>query len=399
LRGQFRANGDNPLVRELRPITVAKANTVDGLVNSSPFLDYLAEITTPGTFQLVDVGCSGGIDRRWRRMGRRLQALGIDPDIDEIARLQAREKNPAVTYLNAFAGIGANHPFALKRRGKLAFARDPNPRMSTVRFVEKMRKQSVTGKEKRSSNLWQGAKLADPAASVVVPEYLKSAGIASVDFLKIDVDGKDFEILNSFDRTLDDLKIMGVGIEVRVWGSDEETDGTFHNVDRFMKAHGFELFNLSLRRYSTTALPSRFVARAPGATELGRVHHGDAMYARDLGSGLYDELAKSFSTDKLLNLAAVFAIFDLPDCAAEVATKFRAQLAMLGDVDRMLDRLTAQLERSRDASYRRHMERFENEPQEFLGTKNPLVLAAHAWKRGYAKWRGRRELLRIERKG
>jgi len=397
--GKFRANGDNPLVTELRPITVEKANTVDGLVNSSPFLDYLAEITTPRTFQLVDVGCSGGIDRRWRRMGRRLQALGIDPDIDEIARLQAEEKNPAVTYLNAFAGIGANHPFALKRRGQLEFARDPNPRMSTVLFVEKIRKQSVTGKEKRSSNLWQSAQLVDPAASVVVPEYLKSAGIASVDFLKIDVDGKDFEILNSFDRTLDDLKIMGVGIEVRVWGSDEETDGTFHNVDRFMKAHGFELFNLSLRRYSTAALPSRFVARAPGATELGRVHHGDAMYARDLGSGLYDEFAKSLSADKLLNLAAVFAIFDLPDCAAEVATKFRAQLALLADVDRMLDRLTAQLERSRDASYRRHMERFENEPQEFLGTKNPLVLAARAWKRGYTKWRGRRELLRMAWKG
>lgn len=372
---------------------------MDGLVNSSPFLDYLAEITTPRTFQLVDVGCSGGIDRRWRRMGRRLQALGIDPEIDEIARLQAEEKNPAVTYLNAFARIGANHPFALKRKGKLEFARDPNPRMSTVLFVEKMRKQSVTGKEKRSANLWQSAKLADPAASVVVPEYLKSAGIASVDFLKIDVDGKDFEILNSFDRALDDLKIMGVGIEVRVWGSDEETDGTFHNVDRFMKARGFELFNLSLRRYSTAALPSHFVARAPGATELGRVHHGDAMYARDLGSGLYDEFVKSLSADKLLNLAAVFAIFDLPDCAAEVATKFRVQLAMLGDVDRMLDRLTAQLDRSRDASYRRHMERFENEPQEFLGTKNPLVLAARAWKRGYTKWRGRRELLRMERNG
>jgi len=373
---------------------------VDGLVNSSPFLDYLAAISKQGEFQLVDVGCSGGVDRRWRRLGRRLRALGIDPDVDEIARLKAAEKNPAIAYLNAFAEIGPEHPFALKRRGKPEFARDPNPRMSTVQLIEKMqrRNQNVTGKEKRSSNLWHSSKLA--ADRVVVPEYLKSSAIPSVDFLKIDVDGKDFEILHSFDHALDDLKIMGVGIEVRVWGSEDETDGTFHNVDRFMKAHGFELFNLSLRRYSTSVLPSRFVTRAPGATELGRVHHGDAMYARDLGSGLYSQFAKSLSADKLLNLAAIFAIFDLPDCAAEIVTNFRRELAGLGDIDRMLDRLTAQMEKSSSgtASYRRHIDRFENEPQIFSGTRNPLVLATRAIKRGYNKWRGRRELLSIERK-
>jgi len=374
---------------------------VDGLVNSSPFLDYLAQISKQREFQLVDIGCSGGIDRRWRRMGRRLRALGIDPDVDESARLNAAEKNPAITYLNAFAAIAPDHPFALKRKGKPEFARDPNPRLSTVQFVEKMRRsgRDVTGKEKRSSNLWQSAKLA--TESVVVPEYLQRNGIASVDFLKIDVDGKDFEILHSFDHALHDLKIMGVGIEVRVWGSEEETDGTFHNVDRFMKAHGFELFNLSLRRYSTAPLPSRFVTRAPGATESGRVHHGDAMYARDLGSGLYDEFAKSVSAEKLLNLAAIFAIFDLPDCAAEIVTKFRHELAGSANVDHMLDRLTAQMERSSssEASYRQHMDRFDNDPRSFSASKNPLVLTARALKRGYTKWRGRRQLLRIERQG
>ena len=371
---------------------------MDGLVNSCPLLDYIAKISAPGAFQLVDIGCSGGIDRRWRRMGRRLRALGIDPDVEEIARLKAQEKNPAVSYLNAFAGIGADHPFALMRRGKPEFARDPNPRMSTVQYVERMnmkrKDRTATGKEKRSSNLWQSARLADPAI-VVVPDYLVSAGIPSVDFLKIDVDGKDFEILHSFGQAVDELQIMGVGIEVRLWGSDEETDGTFHNVDRFMKAHGFELFNLSLRRYSTAALPSRFVGRAPGANERGRVHHGDAMYARDLGSGMYAAFADRLTSEKLLNLTAIFAIFDLPDCAAEVLTKYRENIARLGDVDTMLDGLAAQ-EDSGAASYREHMDRFENAPEEFLGSKNPLVLAARGLKRGYRKWRGRTELLKME---
>jgi FkbM family methyltransferase len=370
---------------------------MDGLVNSCPLLDYIARISAPGAFELVDIGCSGGVDRRWRRMGRRLRALGIDPDVEEIARLKANEKNPAVSYLNAFAGIAADHPFAVLRRGKPEFARDPNPRMSTVQYVERMKNGVATGKEKRSSNLWHSAQLADPATVVVVPDYLKSIGIASVDFLKIDVDGKDFEILHSCDRALDELQIIGVGIEVRLWGSDEETDGTFHNVDRFMKAHGFELFNLSLRRYSTSALPSRFVGRAPGATERGRVHHGDAMYARDLGSGMYEALADRLGADKLLNLATIFAIFDLPDCAAEVLTKYRERMRGLGDVDIMLDRLAEQ-ESGGEAGYRRYVNRFETMPAGFLASKNPLVMAARGLKRGYRKWRGRRELLKIERR-
>jgi Methyltransferase FkbM domain len=376
---------------------------LDGLVNSCPLLDYVAEVTAPGALQLVDIGCSGGIDRRWRRMGRRLRAIGIDPDLREIERLKGKETNPAITYLNAFAGIGAEHPFSIRRKGRPDFERDPHDRLSTHRYREpgNVKLEALTDKAKRSANLWALALLANPNAPVVVPDYLNSVGVTSLDFLKIDVDGKDFDILNSFDRTLSDLRVLAVGIEVRLWGSHVETDGTFHNVDRFMKAQGFEVFNLSLRRYSTSALPSRFVGRAPGATELGRAHHGDALYVRDLGGGGYDEFAKALAGDKILNLALIFAIFDLPDCAAEVLVRFRNAVTGLGDVDRMLDLLTAQSERSVSgrASYKRHMERFEKHPREFLGTRNPFVRMGRAWKKGYLKWRGRRQLLAMERKG
>jgi len=70
---------------------------LDGLVNFCPLLGYVAEITAPGGFMLLDIGCSGGINRQWRRLGRRLRAIGIDPDIREIERLAAREKNPLIT--------------------------------------------------------------------------------------------------------------------------------------------------------------------------------------------------------------------------------------------------------------------------------------------------------------
>ena len=377
---------------------------MDGLVNSCPLLDYVAEIAKPGAFQLVDVGCSGGIDRQWRRLGRGLHAIGIDADVGEIERLRGKERNPGITYVNGFAGIAPDHPFAIRKKGKPDLERNPWPRLSTARYMELAypKDKPVTDKEKRSANLWTGSRLADPQSPVIVPEYLKTQGIASLDFLKIDVDGKDFDILQSFDQTLAQLGVLGVGIEVRFWGSHEETDGAFHNLDRFMKAQGFELFNLSIRRYSTAALPSRFSGRAPGATEMGRVHQGDAMYARDLGSGLYDEFAKWLTGEKVLNLAVIFAIFDLPDCAAEVALKFRSVLAPVCDVEKVLDLLAAQAQRrgtARAGGYRELMEDFERRPRGFLGTKNPLARAGRAWGKGYLKWRGRKQLLERERGG
>ena len=375
---------------------------MDGLVNSCPLLDYVAEMAQPGAFQLVDVGCSGGIDRQWRRLGRGLRAIGIDPDVGEIERLRAKERNPGVTYLNAFAGIAPNHPFAIKKAGKPDQDRNPWPRLSTLRYMELAypKNKQVTDKEKRSANLWSGTRLADPESPVIVPEYLNSSGITSLDFLKIDVDGKDFEILHSFDQALTDLGVLGVCIEVRFWGSHDETDGAFHNVDRFLKARGFELFNLTIRRYSTAALPGRFSGRAPGATEMGRVHQGDAMYARDLGSSLYDDFAKPLTAEKILHLAVIFAIFDLPDCAAELVLRFRPLLTGRWDVDRMLDLLATQADRRlirRPGSYLQHMERFERRPRQFLGTKNPLLRMGRAWKKGYLKWRGRMQLLGLER--
>jgi hypothetical protein len=126
------------------------------------------------------------------------------------------------------------------------------------------------------------------------------------------------------------------------------------------------------------------------------------MYARDLGSGLYDEFAKRLTGEKVLNLAAIFAVFDLPDCAAEVALKFRSVLALVCDVDKVLDLLAAQAQQrgtARAGGYRELMEDFERQPREFLGTKNPLTQAGRTWKKGYLKWRGRMQLLEREREG
>ena len=261
----------------------------------------------------------------------------------------------------AFVGLPADHPFALRKAGRDPLERSPWFRLSVVKSLELMRSRGQTLPPQMGvAALAPETKLSKEV--IVAPAYLTDSGIHSVDFLKIDVDGPDFEILNSFDLAFDTLGVLGVGIEVNYFGSAADTDYSFHNVDRFMKARGFELFGTTVRRYSLASLPSPYVSNFPAETEFGRPLLGDALYIRDLGRHEHDEFAAQLPLAKLLNLICIFAAFNLPDCAAEITLRFRERLSDSCDVERILDLLAAQAQGSieRPLTYREYLRRFES---------------------------------------
>jgi hypothetical protein len=334
---------------------------VEGTAVYAPVLTYIAEVAPDREFTLVDIGCSGGIDPVWRRFGRRLRALAIDPNVEEIERLRSGETHRGIRYVSGFAGLPAEHPFARQKHGQSDWGRNPWDRLSAAKSLEIMKSRTLSRSEMMAANLWPEMELADSSRLIVVPEYLLDNSVRSVDFVKIDIDGRDFDVLNSFDSALDSLGILGFGLEVNYHGSVSETDHTFHNTDRFMKARGFELFNLTVRRYSLATLPSKYLFDVPAQTEFGRPLQGDALYLRDLGSPEYQEIAVTLEPAKVLNLVCLFSAFNLPDCAAEIALHFRQRLSPLCDVDHVLDLLTEQAQGAAEKplSYREYMERFE----------------------------------------
>jgi len=66
-------------------------------------------------FRLLDVGCSGGLDPRWRAFGSRLQAIGIDASRAECTRLAKAETLPGVEYVPTFVAGIAGTPVDLER--------------------------------------------------------------------------------------------------------------------------------------------------------------------------------------------------------------------------------------------------------------------------------------------
>jgi hypothetical protein len=329
-------------------------------------------------FRLLDIGCSGGLDPRWRAFGDRLQAIGIDASRGECTRLAKAEQLEGIEYVPAFvAGVADRKiddparqasPLILTIRERLSFMR--------TREIRAARLAAAEIEEKLRHNAWEMTELADEGKPVLVPELLADRGWTDFDYLKIDIDGFDFEVLQTFDGRLGPAGVLGVQLEVNFVGTDNESDHTFHNTDRFMRRQGYELLRLDVRNYSSRALPGRYVWPTPAETLYGRPFQGEAWYARDFDGA-------DLAADKLLKLAAIYSAIGVPDMAAELLLKRGAELAGF-DTRHALDLLAAQAQpdQERKLDYGRYMQGFEADSAGFYRREGDYTWAerfAAAW--------------------
>jgi FkbM family methyltransferase len=290
---------------------------------------------------VIDVGCSGGIDAVWRVFEPNLSVYAFDPNLEECDRLQSAEKNPNVRYVPGFVGIEPDHPFLKLTEGRSYWARNPWERLAvaaTIQYQAEKRK-SLSSRELTQINAWSSTRLADPNKPIFLRSFLAENRITNVDFLKIDVDGPDFQILNSIGESFGHLAILGICLEVNWFGSPHPADHTFHNVDRYVRQFGFELYDITITRYAHAALPSRYAVNFPAQSLSGRPLQGDALYLRDLASEEFHGFAAKLSPQKILKSVLLFEMAGVPDGAAELLVKFRPKLEKIIDIEAALDTL------------------------------------------------------------
>lgn len=333
---------------------------MEGLATASRFVQFIVskKLLKNDPLRLIDVGCSGGIDIGWRLFDRDLIAFGFDPKIGECARLQREEDNPRVRYIPGFVGLPKDHPYMVARAATGPWGNNPWYRLSVAEVIDRTRAKTP------DTSAGSATDVADPDKVIQLEQFTKQQGLADLDFIKIDVDGYDLAVLLSCESLFTNLNVLGVGIEVNYHGTASDTDHTFHNTDRFLRKCGFELFNLTVRRYSSKYLPSPFLLSIPAETSRGRPLQGDALYIRDLASPLQSDFAAKLSPAKLLKTACLFDIFRIPDGAAEILNVFADRLSLYGPIDSLLDQLVP--EDLGPLSYRHYMERFEHDDPMFF---------------------------------
>lgn len=330
---------------------------------STAFAAFVAGNLRTERFTFVDIGCSGGIDPVWRIFGDRLRAVAFDASVDECERLSKQESHPDIKYMAGFVGLPVDHPFHLQTRDRKPLSQNPFLRFGTARMLRLHQERLSTAslEEKLMHNAWHMTRLADPDAPVVVPSVLESMGWVDVDFLKIDIDGPDFQVLMSFDGKFDALNLLAARLEVNLHGGKEDTGHIFYNTDRFMRERGFELFGLDVRTYSMAALPSPFAITMPAQSVSGRPYQAEAFYARDPAGIDWEQLAAAMRPEKMAKLAAILSIWNQPDSAAEILVCFRGKLQEVFEVDLGLELLAGQAQAAATsaASYKDYMEEFD----------------------------------------
>ena len=312
-------------------------------------------------FVLIDVGCGLGIDEVWRLFEPYLRVYAFDPQTEEIRRLAASERNKHVHYHAGFVGLPADHPFHRQQAaesGRDAYF-NPWSRLSTAQAMESSTAAGPTDLEE--TNDWNRRDL--DTRRIELSTFLEENGVLSVDFVKTDTDGGDLEVLRSLEPAIERARILGLMVETAYTGSDAESTHTFHNVDRLLRRHGFQLATLSVNRYSRAALPAPFVHSILAQTNWGQSMWGDVVYIRD-GVQSEDDGFGALNPTKLVKLACIAELFRMPDIAAEILVERRTALGQLVDIDRLLDLLTPPLGGER-VRYTEYITAFESDPTRF----------------------------------
>lgn len=308
---------------------------MEGLISTSRAAQMIA--AGIDRFMLIDVGCSGGIDSTWRLLGNRLHAIGFDPNVENCRSLSEAETNRNVRYIPAFVHLDDTHPFASRKRGKESLTRFPWLRLAVHKTLERRRSQleKMTVEEKTAANFWDSVE--QSTDRIYLPDFFQTDSINDIDFFKVDIDGDDYDILNSISDEIDKRSILGVGMEVNYFGDDGDTSHTFHNTDRFMRQRGFDLFNLTVRKYPVATIPRRYIFGDPSVSVAGRPLQGNAIYIRDICAAYNSEFASRLPAEKILKIAFLFTVIDLPDHAAEALISFRDRVERVCDINPILD--------------------------------------------------------------
>jgi FkbM family methyltransferase len=312
---------------------------------------------------IVDVGARWGYNSEWRVFGDCLSVYCFEPDEEECDRL------------NASAGANVRYlPFALGAKSGDAMLYHTRLTASTGLYR--------TNWDYFSRLLNRDNAIIDKESTIRVTtldEALNAAGVQSIDFLKLDVEGAELDVLVGGQHYVTSSSLIGVLSEFRF---HEEINGcpVFWQLDAHLHKFGFRLFDMHFSHQSRRVLPYEGLAdyRLPNGerffayTVHGQIMDGDALYFRDLLIPANSEMRTKVTLVQLLKAACLFEIYSLNDCAAELIVEHRERLSAHVDCDQLLNLLTP-LFKGQQLRYREYVDAyFERKPIEVKRTAKAL---------------------------
>ena len=249
-------------------------------------------------FVVVDVGARGGFESHWRFYGAQIELIGFEPDAEECEKLNQQASTSRHRYF----------PVALHQsKGKRPFFITVYPASSgfyrpDTEFVKRFP--------------WDDTLTVKNVVEVETTDLVSSLdehGITYVDFIKLDVEGAELDVLKGAEKVLRS-SVIGLSVEVE-FVPVHESQPLFRDVDQYLSLLGFMLYDLQLHRHSRRTLSVH-----PHGDTRGQVTWAQAVYLRDAVSEieLSSKLEGGWDATRILKLASFMELVNLPDCAIEL---------------------------------------------------------------------------------
>lgn len=244
---------------------------------------------SPPSVSVIDIGARGGAADEWAKIGGCVDLLGCEPDEEECQHLNystTTSVSSETYYPYAVGSADESRPFYETRSPTCSSLLKPN--------TDEWKRYGEPGSKRNKR-----AEIVDvDTIETVSLETLCEIENIAPDFLKLDTQGSELEILSGYNDGLSSL----IGIEIEVEFVElYENQPLFSDVDAFLREQGFELYGLKRHRWKLND------GETCPAESGGRVVFGDALYIN----------TEVFETDSPIDpvaamlVAARYGLFDL----------------------------------------------------------------------------------------
>ena len=292
----------------------------------APFVEWIVSkglLHEP--FVFVDVGCQGGEHPRWRFLGDRLQLYAFDALVEVIEELKAAA--PGASNRHYFAQALGNVD------GSQVIGVPPN------RFETSFYGVDSATMERRE------------VPAVRLDTLFDQGVIGAIDFIKLDCEGHEAEVLKGAQTLMSNSELLGVETETNFNISNLHPVSHFHSIYEQIVRHKMLVFDLAHDRVPMPEFMKHVPDLPPTAAfgnSFGRIATCNVLLARNLrleaaGPGSYGPQSRPMARlepDKVIKLAIIFELYGLQDWAVDALALYADTVGARLDLDKAATLLT-----------------------------------------------------------
>jgi len=241
---------------------------------------------------IVDVGAAGGMHDRWSHLKTSINSILFEPDPEECKKLNLDQNKTSLVINSALSDQNKEVRFHVCKWQEVSSIYKPNLKvLSKYQDVDRFTVSKVITLQADSLN-----------------NLLEKERISEVDFMKIDTQGSELEILQGASNFLDGI----IGLEVEVEFIEIYQDQPlFKEVDSFIEFHGFSLIDMKRTFWKRK--------NADDGSNKGQLVYADALYFKEPEQIMKSANLSKEKIIKSINLYLVYGYVDLAISLLELA--------------------------------------------------------------------------------